>query len=306
MTIDIPVVIIFYNRPEKLKRLFIELKKFKPKKLFLISDGAKNTNDKEKILKCRKLIKPNWKCKIYKNFSKKNLGCRKRVLSGLNWVFSKVDKAIILEDDIIPSNDFFKFMKFNLKKYKNNKKIASICSANHFYEWKHSKNSFLKTIYFNPSGWGTWKDRWLDTNQDINSLLKKAGYLKLFKILKSLRACIFWRMLLNLILKGKRDSWALTWIFSNFLKKRKHIIPIHTLIENIGFDETATHRIDKPRYYIEYNKLKKNNIFPIKYKKKYDNSEMYDVQVEDKIFSKSLFNRIIWLFSKNRVSEIKN
>ena len=144
MTIDIPVVIIFYNRPEKLKRLFIELKKFKPQKLFLISDGAKNTNDKEKILKCRKLIKPDWKCKIYKNFSKKNLGCRKRVLSGLNWVFSKVDKAIILEDDIIPSNDFFKFMKFNLKKYKNNKKIASICSANHFYEWKHSKNSFLK------------------------------------------------------------------------------------------------------------------------------------------------------------------
>jgi GT2 family glycosyltransferase len=68
MTIDIPVVIIFYNRPEKLKRLFIELKKFKPKKLFLISDGSKNTNDKEKILKCRKLIKPNWKCKIYKNF----------------------------------------------------------------------------------------------------------------------------------------------------------------------------------------------------------------------------------------------
>ena len=93
MTIDIPVVIIFYNRPEKLKRLFIELKKFKPQKLFLISDGAKNTNDKEKILKCRKLIKPDWKCKIYKNFSKKNLGCRKRVLSGLNWVFSKVDKV---------------------------------------------------------------------------------------------------------------------------------------------------------------------------------------------------------------------
>ena len=126
MIIDTPVVIIFYNRPEKLKKLFIELKKFKPQKLFLISDGAKNKSDIEKILKCRQLIEPNWKCKIYKNFSKRNLGCRKRVLTGLNWVFSKVDKAIIIEDDVIPSKDFFIFMKQLLVKYENNLNISSI------------------------------------------------------------------------------------------------------------------------------------------------------------------------------------
>lgn len=303
MKFDIPVVIIFYNRPDKLKKLFIELKKIKPQKLFLISDGPKNIEDQINVFKSRNIINPKWKCKVYKNFSKKNTGCRKRVITGLNWVFSKVDKAIIIEEDLVPSKDFFKFMKLLLIKYKNIKEIASICSTNHFSDWNHSKNSYLKTIYFNPSGWGTWRDRWINTNQNVQYLMKKGGYFKLYKILKSFRACIFWRLMLKLILNGKRDSWALTWIYANFLKKRKHIISRQTLVSNIGFDTTATHRVDKPKYYIPYINLKKIKIFPIKYIKEKDNSKTYDEQVEDKIFSKTIYNRLIWFFGKNKLNK---
>ena len=71
MKFDIPVVIIFYNRPDKLKKLFIELKKIKPQKLFLISDGPKNIEDQINVFKSRNIINPKWKCKVYKNFSKK-------------------------------------------------------------------------------------------------------------------------------------------------------------------------------------------------------------------------------------------
>ena len=86
---------------------------YKPETLFIISDGPRENskNDKENILQSRKIFeKINWKCEVLFNNSDSNLGCRERIITGLNWVFSKVDQVIILEDDCIPSIEFFIFM----------------------------------------------------------------------------------------------------------------------------------------------------------------------------------------------------
>jgi len=300
MIIDTPVVIIFYNRPEKLKKLFLELKKFKPQKLFLISDGAKNKSDIEKILKCRQLIEPNWKCKIYKNFSKRNLGCRKRVLTGLNWVFSKVDKAIIIEDDVIPSKDFFIFMKQLLVKYENNLNISSICSTNPLSESKNIKNSYFISKYFISTGWATWKNRWKRTNHDLKFLSNLTNFYKLTKIFKSIRPALYYRYMLYNIKRKKRDSWAYTWTIYNFINEKKHIIPKHNLVSNIGYDFEATHRKDIPIIYTPYTKIKKK-IFPIKYKINLNELYKFEKEVEDKVYSKSLLNRLIWFLEKLRL-----
>lgn len=297
MIIDTPVVIIFYNRPEKLKKLFLELKKFKPQKLFLISDGAKNKSDIEKILKCRQLIEPNWKCKIYKNFSKRNLGCRKRVLTGLNWVFSKVDKAIIIEDDVIPSKDFFIFMKQLLVKYENNLNISSICSTNPLSESKNIKNSYFISKYFVGTGWATWKNRWNRTNHDLKFLSNLKNFYKLIKIFKSIRPALYYRYMLYNITRRKRDSWAITWTIYNFINEKKHIIPKHNLVSNIGYDLEATHRNNIPKIYKPYTEIKKK-IFPLKYKINLNELNKFEKEVEDKVYSKSVLNRLSWFFDK--------
>ena len=115
-----PVVVIIFNRPDKTKLLFESISKYKPDNLFIISDGPRKNvlNDKEKVKKTREVFKNIfWKCKVLTNYSDENLGTRNRIVSGINWVFQNVEKAIFLEDDCIPSKEFFPFMEqmLNLK-----------------------------------------------------------------------------------------------------------------------------------------------------------------------------------------------
>jgi len=297
MNLDIPIVIIFYNRPDKLKKLLNTLKKVKPTKIFFISDGPKNNIDEDKVLLCRKLIKISWKCKIYKNFSKKNLVCRKRVLSGLNWVFSKVDKAIILEDDIIPSDDFFKLMKKLLIKYENDLNISSVCSTNPLSEYNTYKNSYFISKYFASTGWATWKNRWERADHNLKFLSNLNNFYKLIKTFNSVRPAIYYRYMLYSIKIKTRDSWAITWSIYNFINDYKHIIPKHNLVSNIGYDLEATHKKNIPKIYRPFTKIKKK-IFPLRYKFNLKELKNFEKEVEDKVHSKSLLNRIGWLFDK--------
>jgi len=100
--IDVAVALIFFNRPDTLQKVFEKVKKASPSKLFLIQDGPRDNNesDKKLIEKCRNIVNDiDWECKVFKNYSDKNLGSGLRPYTGITWVFEHVDKAIFLEDD---------------------------------------------------------------------------------------------------------------------------------------------------------------------------------------------------------------
>jgi hypothetical protein len=160
MKLNTPVVLILYNRPKKTLNLINIVKKVKPKKIFLIIDGPKNTKKDKNC--CKKVIevlkKINWKCS--KNFiiSEKNLGLKKRVVTGLDLVFQKVSTAIILEDDCMPNVSFFYFCQFLLKKFYNKKKISGI-SGNKFNKEKINESIYFSK-FFSIWGWATWARYW--------------------------------------------------------------------------------------------------------------------------------------------------
>ena len=124
MKINYPIILIVYNRPDHTKKILSQLNNFKIKKLYIISDGPKAKSlDIKNVEKTRKIVdeyliksKIKFKFKIYSN---KNLGLRKRIISGLNTVFKREKVSIILEDDCIPTEDFFNFIDVMLKKFKN-------------------------------------------------------------------------------------------------------------------------------------------------------------------------------------------
>ena len=121
------VAIIFFNRPNTLKRVFEAVCKAKPKNLFLVQDGSRGEEDEEKIKKCREIVeKIDWDCNVYKNYSDVNLGCGKRPQTGISWVFEHVERAIILEDDCVPQNSFFHFCDELLEKYADDKRVLMI------------------------------------------------------------------------------------------------------------------------------------------------------------------------------------
>lgn len=76
--IDIPVLILFFNRPNMLKRVFEQVKIAKPSKLYLFQDGARENrlDDVVNVQKCREVVSDiDWECEVYTNYQEKNNGC---------------------------------------------------------------------------------------------------------------------------------------------------------------------------------------------------------------------------------------
>ena len=294
---NIPIVLIIYNRPNYTYRLLKCINRFKFNKLYIISDGPKNNYlDINLVKKTRSLINQKLKTKkVIKIYSKFNLGLRSRIITGLNEVFKKEKSAIILEDDCLPTKEFFSFIKKMLKKYKQDKKISSICGSNHFSSWENKGSSYLMSKYFNSWGWATWQDRWQKINFNNEELLHDKNNYKFISQIGSYRALFYWRFILKKIVNNKISSWAYTYNYYNFIKKKYHIIPNQNLINNIGIGVKSTNTKTLPiKYHFDRLKKKKTNSFIFKFDK--FNFNNYDKEVENKIFSKSLTNRIKWLF----------
>lgn len=107
-----PVAFVIFNRPDTTKKVFAEIAKARPPKLLVIADGprADHLDDAEKCTTARAIIdRVDWDCEVLTNYSDINMGCKRRVSSGLDWVFDIVEEAIILEDDCLPHPTFFRF-----------------------------------------------------------------------------------------------------------------------------------------------------------------------------------------------------
>ena len=111
MQYNIPIAFITFNRPDTTKVVFAEIAKVQPKTLYLISDAPRegNADDEKKVAECRSYVEShiNWPCDLHKVYADKNMGCRDRVYTGITHVFDHEEKAVIIEDDVVPGPGFF-------------------------------------------------------------------------------------------------------------------------------------------------------------------------------------------------------
>ena len=121
-----PISLHVFNRPETTKKLFNEIKRIRPQKLFITADGPRDgkPNDLKKCKEVREIFNEiDWDCELHTNFSEINKGAFKSTSEGISWVFKYVDRVIILEDDCLPSKSFFWFCQELLEKYRDDEAI---------------------------------------------------------------------------------------------------------------------------------------------------------------------------------------
>lgn len=110
--VDVAVLILFFNRPEPLSKVFEQVRKARPSKLFLYQDGPRNEKDLKGIQACRTIVEQiDWECEVHRLYQEKNFGCDPSNFMSHKWAFSIVDKCIVFEDDSIPSVSFSSFAK---------------------------------------------------------------------------------------------------------------------------------------------------------------------------------------------------
>ncbi|KCZ72175.1 hypothetical protein ANME2D_01579 [Candidatus Methanoperedens nitroreducens] len=290
-----PVAFIIFNRPDTTRRVFAEIAKAGPRKLLVIADGprADHPEDAEKCAAVRAIIdNVDWDCEVLTNYSDVNLGCKRRVSSGLDWVFDTVEEAIILEDDCLPHPTFFRFCEELLEKYRNDKRIAMISGDNFQFGRKRTKYSYYFSRYPHIWGWASWRRAWKNYDVDMKLWpeIRDGGWLQ--DLLGAKISVWYWKNRFENVYKGKIDTWDYQWAFSCWIQNALTVIPDVNLVSNIGFDMNAVHTKVKHEFAdMEIEPMS----FPISHSDYILRDSNADFFVENKMFSgiKSLMLRVI-------------
>lgn len=234
-----PILFLVFNRPDKTQRVFERIRAYKPDKLFVAMDGARNSADEVKCKKVRAIIENvDWECDVNYLIREKNLGCKLAVSSAIDWFFDNVERGIILEDDCLPAQSFFDFTSYCLEKFKDDTRIGSI-GGNNFNQGLEGNTIFYST-YVSIWGWATWRRAWSKYRvsgdyilvESVESLLKRHFKGREYRA----RLSNFKR-----VNEGKIDTWDYQWHLTSIVNNFLTVLPSKNLISNIGIDEEATH-----------------------------------------------------------------
>lgn len=251
MSISTPVVFTIFNRPNLTKRVFEEIARAKPRRLFVIADGPRFPEEAEKCREAREVVeKVDWNCELATSFSETNMGCGIRPASGLNWVFSEVEEAIILEDDCLPAPSFFSFCETLLKHYRDDLRIMHISGNNFQPERSHADYSYYFSKYSHQWGWATWRRAWKYFDYDMTKWTEFRNNKSIEVICEDPYEQKYWTQQFDRIHEGVRDIWDAQWLFACWSQSGLSILPNKNLVSNIGFGQDATHTIEK-RFFAE-------------------------------------------------------
>jgi hypothetical protein len=302
--LKIPVAFFIFNRPDVTLKVFERIREVKPQKLFIIADGARFPEEEHKCQEARSIIqKIDWECEVLTNFSDINLGCKIRVSSGLDWVFSQAEEAIILEDDCLPDPTFFQFCSELLEHYRNDQRVMMISGDNFQFGKKRTNDSYYFSIFPHCWGWATWRRAWQHYDIDMKLWLTARDGCWLMDILHSKSAVIYWESIFQDVFNNLIDTWDYQWTFACWMQSGLTILPNVNLVSNIGFNNEATHT-KKTKNYLA-NMGVESMILPLAHPKFIVCNSQFDNLTQKNIFSLSIL-KFIKIRVKNILVQLQN
>lgn len=276
---DVPILINAFNRPETTKKVFDSVRKIRPKKLFLATDGPRinNQEDRDKSEQIKEIFqRVDWDCDVERLYRDKNLGCPRAIPEAIDWFFSKVDQGIILEDDCLPNNSFFQFCKILLDKYKYNDNVMMISGNNFIPEERFSDHSYFFSKYGFIWGWATWGRAWQKFDESMSSYPSFISSKEFIRRYPSLLDRFFWKTAFKNKYHGYSKGWAMKWNYSMAYNGGYGVIPSKNLVTNIGFgpDATITKKVDR-RMIIDTSPV----VFPLLHPEKIEANVLYDKRI---------------------------
>jgi len=243
--VEIPILIIAFNRPELTKQLIGKIKSVKPSKIYIAADGPRShvVNEVNLCEQTQNLFQTeiDWNCTVNKKFRTNNVGCKKNINEALDWFFSNEEMGIVIEDDCEVNNSFFRFCEELLIKYKNNNKIK-IISGNYYFQNEVKKDSYYFSRCPGTHGWATWKNTWFKNDKEMKSWygLTDFFWLVLFFKFDIVKAHYFFKKF-SYSYYGIINSWDYQLLYSIWKSNGLIIRPYTSLSKHIGWGSDATH-----------------------------------------------------------------
>jgi len=246
---EVPILITSFVRHESLRVLFNVIRNLKPAKLFLASDGPREdySGDIYKIEKCREILSGvNWECDVYHIYFEKNLGILETAHRAIRFAFGLVDELILLEDDSIPSVDFFNFADEMLSKYKDDERILLISGSNPYNINRNIESDYFFSKFFTSGAICYWK-RTYDSLVNTHELLKN-NKINLKAISKKIDKADYLLLLDASKLSDYTEYFSFEKITINtlLLNNQIGIIPKNNLVSFNSISDDSAHSYDRP------------------------------------------------------------
>jgi hypothetical protein len=297
----VPVLFVFFNRPDTALQSFASIRRYRPDRLYLASDGPRQHVEGEsavvKGLRDKILSMVDWECDVRTNFQENNNGCGKNVYNSISWLFSNEERGIVIEDDVVAGDSFFPFMEEMLEKYADDRRVGLIVGLNPFESFKPAYSYVFSRYMYCWDGWASWRDRWANMDFAMDwrksslkeSIIRNRGGKDLFQ----------WRWQISYIDHGYVSSWDWQWYFSLSSQNQLCIFPAVNLAMNIGNDANATHNSKAKDITFQARTME----FPLKYS---------PYVVPDAVFEDLMYRRVSNLRLRmnrripRRIKDIKN
>jgi len=249
-----PVVVFAYNRPDFLQATLQSLSENEwadRSELFIYCDGPKagaTQQQIDNIEHVRVVAKSkSWCKKVEVIEAPVNKGLANSVISGVTETLNQYENVIVIEDDVLLSKFFLRFMNTSLARYANEDQVLSIGSWNYFCNSEKLEDNFFLR-YPDSIAWGTFKRAWSLFEKDGAYLLDQLKEKKLLgKLNCSIPEKYFEKMLVEQV-DGKIDSWAIRWTALSVLMNKLNYYPRLSMSKHMGFDTSATHETGTKDY----------------------------------------------------------
>jgi hypothetical protein len=261
-----PVAFFIFNRPALTARVLAAIAQARPPRLLVVADGPRGDQPEDEALvrQARAVLdEVDWPCEVRRCYSDVNLGCGRRVATGLDWVFSQTDEAIILEDDCVPEPSFFAFCEELLERYGADERVQMVSGCNVLSPEQSGPYSYYFSRCYHIWGWATWARSWRHYDFEMRDwpALRDTRWLE--RHLRSRTAAQVARVLFEGTYSGQIRQWDFQWAFSGWRRNALAVIPAVNLVSNVGFGNAATHTVDPnhPRANLETQPMK----FPLRH-----------------------------------------
>jgi Glycosyl transferase family 2 len=237
-----PIALFAFRRPVHLART-IETLKANPEAgksaLYVFCDSGRQPSDLENVASVRAIVHSiRGFSEVNVTLRETNYGLSRNIIQGVSQVLKEHTQLIVLEDDLVLSPHFLKYMNQALLLYGDRAHVGNI--TGYCYP---SKRPLPESFFVRGPqswSWATWRDRWVNFNPDGEFLLRELRRRRLEREFNFDDTTDYIGMLEDQI-RGRNDSWAVRWYATCFLSGLLTLYPGRSLVHNIGRDGSGAH-----------------------------------------------------------------
>jgi hypothetical protein len=202
-------------------------------------DGHKGERDYEGVMETRAYIDSLTGFRnIYKHYRERNISTGPNFKQGITWLCENYDQFIVVEDDLVVTPNYIKYLLDALDFYKHDPSI--FCVTGFAFPLQKGAYPFDTIIHrrFCSYGWGAWSNRVAKVIWDKDEL---SGLMEgpQFKKRLDREGHDLYRMLKKQI-SGAISTWDIQMQVHVAQNDLKVVYPVLSKTHNIGFDNEST------------------------------------------------------------------